>query len=82
MSKERGDEPPLVTGDGEPGRITLDHAVTLALETARRNQDFYGHRYANRKLAWDLAGTAETEDGYEVGAILPSGEGLPRRGRV
>ena len=66
ISKEREDEPPLVTGDGEPVRITLDHAVALALETARRNQEFYGHRYAARKLAWDPAGTAETEEGYEV----------------
>ncbi len=65
-SKDRKDEPHLAPGYGAPGSITLDHAVTLALETARSNQDFYGHRYAARKLAWDLAGTAETEDGYEV----------------
>lgn len=40
ISKEREDESPLVAGDEEPVRIALDHAVTLALETARGDQDF------------------------------------------
>ena len=46
--------------------ISLDQARVLALRHARDNRDFYGRRYAQRDLVWDVVEAEETEDYYEV----------------
>ena len=50
----------------EVAYISLDQARVLALRHARDNRDFYGRRYAQRDLVWDVLEAEETEDYYEV----------------
>jgi hypothetical protein len=55
------------TREGEAlGYISLDQARVLAMEHARDNQSFYGHRYANRDFAWEEISAEEGEDYYRV----------------
>ena len=46
--------------------ISLDQARVLALQHARDNREFYGRRYAQRDLVWEVISADETEDYYEV----------------
>ena len=45
----------------EVAYISLDQARVLALRHARDNRDFYGRRYAQRDLVWDVLEAEETE---------------------
>ena len=38
----------------------------LALQHARDNREFYGRRYAQRDLVWEIISADETEDYYQV----------------
>ncbi|MCH8207010.1 MAG: carboxypeptidase regulatory-like domain-containing protein, partial [Chloroflexi bacterium] len=49
-----------------PGYISLEQARVLAIEHARDNTDFYGPRYRNRRLVWEVVSAEEGEDFYEV----------------
>ena len=54
------------TNEGEAlGYISLDQARVLALQHARDNRELHG-RYADQELTWEVIGTQETEDYYEV----------------
>ena len=46
--------------------ISLDQARVMALQHARDNRDFYGSRYANGELVWEVLSADQTEDYYEV----------------
>ena len=46
--------------------ISLDQARVLALQHARDNREFYGRRYAQRDLVWEVISADETEDYYQV----------------
>ena len=46
--------------------ISLDQARVLAMEHARDNQEFYGRRYANRELVWEVVSQEESEDYYDI----------------
>ena len=48
------------------GYISLDQARVLALQYARDNREFYGRRYAQRDLVWEVISADETEDYYQV----------------
>ena len=37
-----------------PRNISLEEARALAIEHARDNTEFYGSRYAKRRLAWEV----------------------------
>ena len=55
------------TAEGEAiGYISLDQARVLALRHARDNTDFYGRRYGNQDLAWDVLDEQEREDYYYI----------------
>ena len=54
------------TSEGETlGYISVDQARVLALQHARDNRETYGP-FADRDLVWEVIGTEETEDYYEV----------------
>ena len=48
------------------GYISLDQARVVALRHARDNRGFYGRRYAQRDLIWEVVSAEETEDYYEI----------------
>ena len=55
------------TPDGEGhSYISLDQARVLAVQHARDNTDFYGARYSEVNLVWEVVGQVETEDFYEI----------------
>lgn len=63
------------TSEGESlGYISLDEAQVLAIEYARDNFDFYGPSYDGVTLVWEVIGTEESEDNYDVRlSFRPSG---------
>ena len=67
-AEDKKDEEKLeFTPEGETfGYISLDQARVLALQHARDNRDFYGRRYANQDLVWEVVASTETEDYYEI----------------
>ena len=55
------------TSEGEVlGYISLDQARVLAVQHARENTDFYGLRYAEANLVWEVTNQEETEDYYDI----------------
>ena len=55
------------TSDGEVvGYISLEQARLRAMQHARDNPDFYGRRYAQRDLVWEVVGEEKSEDYYQV----------------
>ena len=48
------------------GYISLDQARVLAVQHARENTDFYGLRYAEANLVWEVTNQEETEDYYDI----------------
>ena len=48
------------------GYISLEQARVQAIEHARDNTDFYGPRYRNKRLVWEVVSAEEGEDFYEV----------------
>ena len=64
--KKEEDEKLEFTPEGEAlGYISADQARVLALQHARDNREVYGS-YADRDLVWEVIGTEETEDYYEI----------------
>ena len=69
MDQDEGKEEEKLefTAEGEAlGYISLDQARVLALRHARDNTDFYGRRYGNQDLAWDVLDEQEREDYYYI----------------
>ena len=65
------------TAEGERlGYISLDQARVLAMEHARDNREFYGRRYANRELVWEVASQEESEDYYDIRLSFRPAEGF------
>ena len=48
------------------GYISLEQARVLAIEHARDNTDFYGSKYQNLQLVWEVVVQEEGEDFYEI----------------
>ena len=48
------------------GYISLEQARLLAIQHARDNTDFYGPRYANVALFWEVVSQEEGEDYYDI----------------
>ncbi|MCH8206945.1 MAG: hypothetical protein IH956_08065, partial [Chloroflexi bacterium] len=53
-------------GQALEGYISLEQARVLAIQHARDNRDFYGGRYRDRDLVWEVASADEGEDYYEI----------------
>ena len=70
MAQEEGKEEEEkfdFTSEGEVlGYISLDQARVLAVQHARENADFYGLRYAEANLVWEVTNQEETEDYYDI----------------
>ena len=49
-----------------PRNISLEEARALAIEHASDNTEFYGSRYAKRRLAWEVDSADEGEDYYDI----------------
>ena len=66
-SDKKKDQFDAFTPEGEAiGYISLDQARVLAIQHARDNTDFYGPRYADQQLAWEVLTAEESEDYYDV----------------
>ena len=46
--------------------VSPDQAGVLAIRHARENTDFYGRRYSKRELVWEVVGSEEGDDYYQV----------------
>ena len=70
MVEEEGkkdDEKLDFTSEGETfGYISLDQAEVRAIEHARDNRDFYGPRYSQGDLVWEVLSSEESEDYYRI----------------
>ena len=71
MDEEEGkkdDDKLEFTPEGETfGYISLDQARVRAMEHARDNRDFYGPRYSQREMVWEVVSQEESEDYYDIG---------------
>ena len=47
-------------------QITSDHAGVLAIRHARADTDFYGSRYSERELVWEVTSSEEGETYFQV----------------
>ena len=55
------------TSEGESlSYISLDQARVRAIEHARDNRDFYGPRYSQMDLVWEVVSQEESEDYYDI----------------
>ena len=70
MSKEESkneEEQLKFTPEGETfGYISLDQARVRAIEHARDNREFYGLRYSQMDLVWEVVSQEESEDYYDI----------------
>lgn len=69
MDEEDGKEEEKLefTPEGETfGFKSLDQARVLAMEHARDNREFYGPRYSQRALVWEVVSQDESEDYYDI----------------
>ena len=63
------------TPEGEAlGYIGLNQARVLAMEHARDHREFYGRRYRNQQLVWEVVEESEDEEYYHIRlSYRPSG---------
>ena len=69
MDEEEGKEEEKLefTPEGETfGYISLDQARVRAMEHARDNRDFYGPRYSQIEMVWEVVSQEESEDYYDI----------------
>jgi len=65
------------TPEGEVVRyISQEQASLRAIQHARDNKEFYGHRYAQRVLFWEVVGEDESEDFYQVRVAYRPAQGF------
>ena len=48
------------------GYISMEQAEVLAIRHARDNKHFYGSRFANRDITWDVVDAEEGEEYYYI----------------
>ena len=57
---------PSTRGSEALGYISLEQARALAIQHARDNTEFHGHRYARANLVWEVASQEEEKDFYHI----------------
>ena len=66
LGKAHEDEKPDSATGVVRDDVSLDQASVLAIRHARENTEFYGRRYSKRELVWEVAGSEEGDDYYQV----------------
>ena len=65
--EDKEDKYDAFTAEGEAvGYVSLDQARVLAIRHARDNTDFYGPRFADREMVWEVISAEEGEDYYDI----------------